>query len=81
MLVSYVLNPSDTYVNILEVFLDAKGAEEMLLTETEEQGVHTHGIHTEESMGDEIRANHHSLVRKGTIHIFQTKCTYTPLHG
>lgn len=36
----------------------------LLLTETEEKGVHTHCVHTEESMGDEVGANYHSLVRK-----------------
>lgn len=45
-----------------------KMAEEVLLTETEEQRVHTHGVNAEESMGDEVGANHHSLVRtKRTI--------------
>lgn len=36
----------------------------VLLTETEEKCVHTHGVHTEESMGNEVGANYHSLVRK-----------------
>lgn len=31
-----------------------------ILQETEEQSVHTHGVNTEESMGDEVGANHHS---------------------
>lgn len=34
----------------------------LLLTETEEKGVHAHCVHTEESMGDEVGANYHSLV-------------------
>lgn len=37
--------------------------EAVLLTETEEKSVHTHGIHTEESMGDEVGADDHRLVR------------------
>lgn len=36
----------------------------VLLTETEKQGVHTHTVDTEESMCDEVGANHHSLVEK-----------------
>lgn len=36
---------------------------EVLLTETEEKSVHTHGVHTEESMGNEVGPNHHRLVR------------------
>lgn len=33
----------------------------MLLTEAEEQCVHTHGVHAEEAMGNEVRSNHHRL--------------------
>lgn len=39
-----------------------------LLTETEEQSVHTHGVNTEEPMGDEVGANHHGL-RTRTMNI------------
>ena len=42
--------------------------EEVLLTETEEECVHTHGVHTEEPMGDEVGADHHSLVRTSDTH-------------
>lgn len=35
---------------------------EVLLTETEEQRVHTHGINAEETMGNEVGANHYGLV-------------------
>lgn len=35
-----------------------------LLTETEKQGVHTHTVDAEESMGNEVGANYHSLVNK-----------------
>lgn len=39
----------------------------LLLTETEKQGVHTHTVDTEESMGNEVGAYCHSLVKKETI--------------
>lgn len=32
-----------------------------LLTETEEEGVHTHGVHAEEPVGNEVGANRHGL--------------------
>lgn len=41
----------------------------VLLTETEKQGVHTHTVDTEESMCNEVGANHHSLVKKGNIFV------------
>lgn len=48
-----------------EVRLNAK-----LLTEAEEQCVHAHGVHAEESVGNEVGANDYSLVgtRRATSH-------------
>lgn len=34
-----------------------------ILTEAEEECIYTHVVHAEESMGDEVAANHHSLKR------------------
>lgn len=39
-------------------------SDEAVLTETEEQSVHTHGVHAEEPMGDEVGADRHRLRRK-----------------
>lgn len=36
----------------------------LLLTETEKQGVHTHTVDTEESIGNEVGAYCHSLVKE-----------------
>lgn len=45
-----------------------KGAK--LLTEAEEQRVHTHGVHTEEAMGDEVGSHYHRLQQNtGTVFI------------
>lgn len=40
--------------------------ENVSLTETQEQSVHAHGVHAEECMGDEVWANHHSLIEMTT---------------
>lgn len=63
MLVSFT--PSDTCGSISNRWKLTTSAE-VLLTETEEKRVHTHGVHTEESMGNEVGANHHSLQRTAT---------------
>lgn len=40
----------------------------VLLTETEKEGVHTHAVDTEESMGNEVGANHNSLIKEDKNH-------------
>lgn len=39
-----------------------------VLTEAEEQCVHTHGVHAEESMGDEVGSHYHCLGEENHIH-------------
>lgn len=46
-----------------------------LLTETEEQRVHTHGVDAEEAMSDEVGAQHHSLGRTETVNPHFTRHT------
>lgn len=46
-----------------EIWLNAK-----LLTEAEEQCVHTHGVHAEEAMGDEVGSHYHRLGEENHIH-------------
>lgn len=42
-----------------------------LLTEAEEECVHTHSVHTEESMGNQVGSHHHRLGREKQAH---TQC-------
>lgn len=46
-----------------EIRLNAK-----LLTEAEEQCVHTHGVHAEESVGDEVGSHYHRLGEENNTH-------------
>lgn len=43
-----------------------------LLTEAEEECVHTHGVHAEETMGDEVGSHYHCLSAEN--HILQDLC-------
>lgn len=40
---------------------DPVGANKKLLTETQEQGVHAHGVHAEEAMGNQVGSHYHRL--------------------
>lgn len=40
----------------------------LLLTEAEEQCVHTHGVHAEEAMGDEVGSNYQRLGEENHAH-------------
>lgn len=46
-----------------------------VLTEAEEERVHTHGVDTEETMGDEVGSHHYRL--SGHNHTCQDKCSAT----
>ncbi len=46
----------------------------VILTETQEECVHTHVIHTEESMSDQIRTEHHRLSHTHTHFIKLNIC-------
>lgn len=48
---------------------DQRRTDAKLLTEAEEQRIHTHGIHAEEAMGDEIGPHYHRL-QKSTHKVF-----------
>jgi len=39
---------------LLSITITTRRTEDASLTETEEQRVHTHGVDTEETMGDEV---------------------------
>lgn len=57
--------------------LETGGREEIwlnatTLTEAEEQCVHTHGVHAEEAMGDEVGSHYHRLGEENNIH--QDRC-------
>lgn len=43
---------------------EARSWIEMILTETEEERVHAHGVDAEEAVGDEVGAHHHRLQGK-----------------
>lgn len=46
-----------------DIWLNAK-----LLTEAEEQCVHTHGVHAEEAMGDEVGSHYQRLGEENHVH-------------
>lgn len=50
--------------------------EEVLLTETEEKSVHAHGVDTEESMGNEVGAQRHSLRRTSRTRVVSPHFTH-----
>ncbi len=45
----------------------------VILTETQEECVHTHVIHTEEAVSDQIRTEHHRLSHTHTHTLYETK--------
>lgn len=47
----------------MQVEGDQRRTGAQLLTEAEEQRVHTHGVHAEEAMGDEVGSHDHRLQR------------------
>lgn len=51
----------------------------MILTEAEEQCVHTHGVHAEETMGNEVGSHYQRLCEENHIH--QDFCCGIRAHG
>lgn len=47
---------------------DQRRKDAKVLTEAEEKRIHTHGVHAEEAMGDEVGSHYHRLQRSTHTH-------------